>query len=87
MDIVHSPQRKYCFSGGRLLVRARWHYISIANNVGGIKRFLGTTLHALQGERRFALVSGEEETPEPYEARLQEEASWRMLEAEVTVVK
>src|SRR5258708_21698553 len=32
--------------------------ITISNNVGGVKRFLSTLLHALEEERHFALVGG-----------------------------
>jgi hypothetical protein len=32
--------------------------IAISNNVGGVKRFLGTLQHGLEKERHFALVDG-----------------------------
>jgi len=35
-----------------------WRYIAISNNVGGVKHFLSTRLHALEEERHFALVVG-----------------------------
>ncbi len=35
-----------------------WRKIAISNNVGGVKRFLSTLLHALKEERHFALVGG-----------------------------
>ena len=33
-----------------------WRNIPISNNVGGVKRFSSTLLHALEEERHFALV-------------------------------
>jgi hypothetical protein len=35
-----------------------WRKIAIANNVGGVKHFSSTLLHALGEERHFALVGG-----------------------------
>jgi hypothetical protein len=35
-----------------------WRNIAISNNVGGVKHFLSTPLHALEEERHFALVGG-----------------------------
>ena len=35
-----------------------WWKIAISNNVGGVKHFLSTLLHALEEERHFALVGG-----------------------------
>jgi hypothetical protein len=35
-----------------------WRNIAISNNVGGVKHFSSTLLHALDEERHFALVGG-----------------------------
>jgi hypothetical protein len=35
-----------------------WRKIAISNNVGRVKHFLSTRLHALEEERHFALVGG-----------------------------
>ena len=35
-----------------------WFNIAISNNVGDVKHFLSTLLHALEEERHFALVVG-----------------------------
>jgi hypothetical protein len=43
---------------GKVPVAHYWPNIVISNNVGGVKHFLSTLLHALEEERHFALVGG-----------------------------
>ena len=46
--------RQFCLTECKRPIASK----AISNNVGGVKHFLSTLLHALEEERHFALVGG-----------------------------